>query len=126
MCDIILAAGFARGLHLLSRPRIKRAQGKPDASRIRWPCVQGSVERHTSIAVTTGGPSIRLSLHDEHYSLCLMCPGQPASSPVATRFALRLTVRSDGFINARLDARGVSTLRFCRTRPASAIVHGGD
>ena len=41
--------------------------------------------RRTSIAVTTGGPDIRLSLHDEHYSLCLMRPGQPASSPVATR-----------------------------------------
>jgi hypothetical protein len=49
-------------------------------------------------------PDIRLSLHDEHYGLCLICPGQPASSPVAARFALRLTVRSDGFINARLGA----------------------
>src|SRR5438477_3139053 len=41
--------------------------------------------RRTSIAVTTGGPDIRLSLHDERYGLCLICPGQPASSPVTTR-----------------------------------------
>ena len=64
---------------------IKRAQGKPDASRIRWPCVQGSVERHTSIAVTTGLADIRLSLHDRLYGLCRICSGQPAASPVATR-----------------------------------------
>ena len=66
-------------------------------------CRVGS-KKHTSIAVTTGVPDIRLSLHDELYGLCLMCPGQPATSPVATAFALRLAVWSDGFINARLGA----------------------
>jgi hypothetical protein len=60
--------------------------------------------RRTSIAVTTGSADIRLSLHDERYGLCLMCSGQPAASPVTTAFALRLTVRPDGFINARLGA----------------------
>ena len=86
---LVLAAEFARGLLLVLRLRNKRAQGKPDASRIRWPRTQKVVSR-TSIAVTTGVPDIRLSLHDERYSLCLICSGQPAASPVTTAFALRL------------------------------------
>jgi hypothetical protein len=80
-----------------------RAQGKPDAGRIRWPCVRIGRKAH-KLQSPQDVPDIRLSLHDEHYGLCLICPGQPASSPVATRFALRLTVRSDGFLNARLGA----------------------
>ena len=63
MCDIILAAGFARGLRLLSRPRIKRAQGKPDASRIRWPRTQ-KVEPYEHFSHHRSA-DIRLSLHDE-------------------------------------------------------------
>ena len=31
-------------------PQIKRAQGKPDAGRIRWPCVQSEIEMHTSFS----------------------------------------------------------------------------
>ena len=84
MCEIILAAGFARGFAYFRVLEIMRAQGKPDASRIRWPRTQEG-RRRTSIAVTTGGPDIRLSLHDERYGLCRICSGQPAASPVATR-----------------------------------------
>jgi hypothetical protein len=75
--------------------RNKRAQGKPDASRIRWPCVQGRVEKHTSIAVTNGSADIRLSLHDERYGLFRALPG--ALSPVIASNALRLAIRSEGF-----------------------------
>jgi len=56
-------------------------------------------------------------------------PDVPGSARVVARYhalALRLTVRSDGFAFARLGATGASTLRFCRTLSASAIVHGGD
>ena len=35
-------------------------------------------------------PDIRLSLHDELYSVCLMRSGHPAESPVTATFALRL------------------------------------
>jgi len=40
-----------------------RAQGKPDAGRIRWPRTQKG--RTVRAYFTTGVPDIRLSLHDE-------------------------------------------------------------
>src|SRR5205823_4005503 len=91
---------FCPRFALTFAPLNKRAQGKPDASRIRWPCVQGRAERHTSIAVTTGGPSIRLSLHDERYGLFRALPG--ALSPVIASNALRLAHRSVGFTFVQL------------------------
>jgi len=63
---IILAAGFARALLLLSRLEEMRAQGKPDASRIRWPRVQKVVQKaHKHLQSPQDEPNIRLSLHDE-------------------------------------------------------------
>jgi hypothetical protein len=44
--------------------RRERAQGKPDASRIRWPCVRCLVES-TQASFTTGLADIRLSLQEE-------------------------------------------------------------
>src|SRR5882757_4957236 len=85
-------------------------------------CRVGS-KKHTSIAVTTGVPDIRLSLHDERYGLCLMCSGQPAESPVTTAFALRL--RPVGRLSTRGLAPCASTFRFGRTLSAPAIMHGG-
>ena len=63
--DIILAAGFARALLQSRASEFQRAQGKPDASCIRWPCVrvmgkstQASVTNRTSrssgLPCTTG------------------------------------------------------------------------
>jgi len=81
---------------------LMRAQGKPDASRIRWPRTQ-KAERY-ELTSPQDEPSIRLSLHDGLYGLCLICSGQPAASPVASRPSCDLAVRPDGFANARLDA----------------------
>ena len=81
----------------------------------------------TSIAVTTGGPDIRLSLHDELYGLCLICPGQPAASPVASRPSCDLAVRPDGFANARLDASAPADFGFAvRVLPRPSCMPAAD
>ena len=104
-----------------------RAQGKPDASRIRWPRTQERVGVVRALQSPTGVPDIRLSLHDERYGLCLMCPGQPATSPVTTASALRLAVRSDGFINARLGALAPAHFGFAvRSLPRPSCMAAAD
>ena len=62
--------------------------------------MQGSAERHTSIAVTTGLADIRLSLHDERYGLFRALPG--ALSPVIASNALRLVARLRDFTFVQL------------------------
>ncbi len=79
---------------------MKRAQGKPDASRIRWPCVQSKMEMHTSFQSPRDWPDIRLSLHDKHYDLFRALPG--ALSPVIASNALRLVTRLDDFAFVQL------------------------
>jgi len=74
---IILAAGFARAVRLISRPEIRRAQGKPDASRIRWPCVQSEMKMHTSFSHhrrsrTSGFPC---AMNFTAYASISICPG---------------------------------------------------
>jgi hypothetical protein len=84
MCEIILAAGFARGLLLLSRPRNKEGAGKAGCQP--HPMASYAKGSHrTSIAVTTGGPSIRLSLHDRLYGLCRFSPGRHFQSVPSPR-----------------------------------------
>jgi hypothetical protein len=42
-------------------------------------------------------PNIRLSLHDERYGLCRLCPGRNTQSARRHATVLRLAVRSDDF-----------------------------
>src|SRR3954447_20155159 len=87
--DIILAAGFARGLRLLSRPRMKRAQGKPDASRIRWPRTK-TVERYELTS-----PQERRHPAFPARRTCGLCRSLPGDRYAHRRLvnALRLVIR---------------------------------
>ncbi len=74
-----------------------RAQGKPDAGRIRWPCVQGRVEKahkhfsHHRTCRTSGFPSTtNIAAYAGRYSGVIPFPRCRAN-------VLRLAVRLGGF-----------------------------
>ena len=71
-------------------------------------------------------PNIRLSLHGGAYGLCRICPGRNTQSARRHATVLRLAVRSDSFAFALAWRTSCASItRFCRTPPASAIVHIG-
>ena len=70
--------------------RISGCQPHPMASYVK-------VMRTYELQSPQDQPNIRLSLHEEHYGLCRLCPGRNTQSARRHATVLRLAVRSDDF-----------------------------